>query len=172
MMKKAFSLTELVIVLAIISILMGTMKVSFQKRKLQAEARRIVECMKIYHAAITMYYWRKGKLPSPPSSINEKYLEDIPALKPYGPTGFKTLRNVGGTGTLKDVVFYNPGSHYFAVYARLYKTASNKVKLEAEIKKQLKEFLSDEQVSALGTASYIDSDGPIIRIKSFEDFYL
>ncbi|MGX8716661.1 MAG: type II secretion system protein [bacterium] len=87
-MKRAFTLTEMLVVLAVISILIGTMNVHVQHKKLQAEAKNIVECVKIYEAALSSYYLRN--LGNFPEDTNGKKLEDVNKLKPYCPTGFNT----------------------------------------------------------------------------------
>ena len=87
-MKKAFSLAELLLVLAIISMVVGTMKVHVQHKRIQADAKSIVEKFYIYYGAITMYYLRnRGTFPA---DASWKFMEQVDCLEPYYPKGFKS----------------------------------------------------------------------------------
>lgn len=132
-MKKAFSLTELMIVLAIISMIMGTMKVYVKHQRIQAEARSIVECVKIYEVALTMYYLRNGGT-FPPNCTGEK-LEEVEALAPYRPIDFNTSTYIHspactGITIMEDYTGY--GIRISFDYALVHNT-----KLVSEVIKQL-----------------------------------
>ena len=101
-MKKAFSLAELLIVLAIISMVISTMKVHVKHRRIQAEAKNIVEVFKIYESALSMYYVRHGAHLLPTfngalegyKNVPGKMDVEIPELKPYCPAGFNTRASI------------------------------------------------------------------------------
>ena len=135
-MKKAFSLAELLVVLAIISIVMGTMKVSIQHKRLQASAKAIVEYFNIYRSAITMYYFRKGGDLSILESNGRKYLEDIPELDLYRPVGFKSHGTLP-ISELKSIAFFRYDGGGIVVEIWLNNETENYLKLRAEILNQL-----------------------------------
>ena len=140
-MKKAFSLIELLLVLSIISMIMGTMKAHVQKRRLQADAKSIVEKFYVYYGALTMYYLRnRGTFPA---DANWKFIEQLEVLEPYYPKGFES-QGVLRSKEYKDI-FIRQENGDFAIIIVLYKTETTE--LREEIIKQLREFASaDEQI--------------------------
>ena len=138
-MKKAFSLAELLVVLAIISIIMGTTKVYVKRKRIQAEAKNVVECIKVYEAAITMYYLQKGDFPS---DADGKKLEEVEKLKPYYPSGFDTLKSIH-TKSINDICIYASGKEYGI---KVSASGSDGVNLINEIDSQLKECALDRQI--------------------------
>lgn len=138
-MKRGFSLIELMIVLTIISMIMGTMKVHIQHRKIQADAKNIVECVKIYESVLTMYYLRNGG--SFPANVNEKYLEEINELKVYYPTGFNTLGSIHSQ-KCKNIAIYDDSEDY-----GIQITITGDKALADEIEKQLKASAVSSQVT-------------------------
>ena len=129
---------ELLLVLAIISMVIGTMKVHVQKQKIQAEARNIVERVKVYQAAITMYYLRNGgNFPVLESTL----LENNPKLKPYYPAGFKSKG-----ADIKIAGFLSVSMQCSDSYCRIIVDITGRKDLANEVYKQLKEFALDAQV--------------------------
>ena len=165
-MKKAFSLAELLIVLAIMSMVVGTMKVHIKNKRIQADAKAIVECIKIYQSAITMYYLRNNET-FPPDSDGKK-LEEVDALVPYCPPGFKTLDNTNISG-FKGMGITDEGNRYI-IYFRI--GGSSCSELTTEVHKQLKTFTVDGQVMASRTYG-----GPLVFttylfLKDVNDIYI
>ena len=138
-MKKAFSLAELLVVLAIISIVIGTMKVSIQHKRLQANAKAIVECIKVYEAAITMYYLRNGG--AFPPDANGQVLEDVPALYPYCPAGFNTTEVISGKNVNSIAIDATGGNYGIKIFV----SGEEGGKVLNEVIKQLKEFALESQ---------------------------
>ncbi|MGX8716662.1 MAG: type II secretion system protein [bacterium] len=154
-MKRAFTLTEMLIVLAIISILIGTMNVHVQHKKLQAEAKNIVECAKIYESAMSMYYLRNGgNFPTAELDADwtKNHLEDIKSLKPYCPTGFNT-KGMIKSAQCKDITYFymeifGPSTALFNIFIQL----EDNEELTDEIQRQLLEFAVPGQVTTTKTA--------------------
>ena len=147
-MKKAFSLAELLIVLSIISMIMGTMKVHVHHRKIQADAKNIVENFYVYHSTITMYYLRNGGVFP---GNNWDFLENIDKLKPYCPKGLKSSGGVN-TKEYKDIFIYKDGNK-FAIIIALYKGKTTE--LRDEIVKQLKEYAVPSQVDTTSASQQV-----------------
>ncbi len=147
-MKRAFSLTELMVVLAIISMIIKTMQVYIQHKVTQANIRNIVECVKIYEVAATMFYLHhNGEFPS---DANWKNLENVDSLKPYCPTNFNTKNMLQDTGC--ENITFSVSSNSCAIKIS---TGSNK-NLPTEIEKQLLKFALKDQIgweTVLGGAS-------------------
>lgn len=151
-MKRAFSLTELMVVLAIISMIIKTMQVYIQHKVTQANIRNIVECVKIYEVATTMFYLHNNG--DFPSDASEKNLENVGSLKPYCPTNFNTKKMLQDTGC-KDITFFEYSNKYSSVYAIKISTGDN-ANLSLEIKKQLLKFAPEDQIGvkeSIGGAS-------------------
>ena len=140
-MKRAFTLTEMLIVLAIISILIGTMNVHVQHKRLQAEAKNIVECVKIYEAALSSYYLRN--LGDFPEDTNGKKLEDVNKLKPYCPTGFNTDGSIHSQNCQNVQIF---DTNNFTNYG-IQLIINGDEPLADEIVDQLKEFALASQIT-------------------------
>ena len=140
-MKKAFSLAELLIVLAVMSMVVGTMKVHVHHKRIQADAKAIVECMKIYRSVITMYYLQHDGT-FPPDS-NGKKLEEVDALAPYCPPGFKTLDNANING-LEGISIAGGSSYGIRVSLSV-------EELIIEVRKQLETFTVNGQLSTVCT---------------------
>ena len=137
-MKKGFSLTELLIVLAIISMIVGTMNVQVKNKRLQAEAKNIVEVFKIYESALSMYYLRHGAHLLPTFT---GFLEEIPELQPYCPVGFKTLASIRSKRcTWFEMISFDqePYEDLTCIYAAFNKTKED-WELAKEVRKQLEE---------------------------------
>ena len=147
-MKKAFSLAELLIVLAIISMVISTMKVHVKHRRFQAEVKNIVEIAKIYESAMTMYYFRNGgtfPIAELDSDWKKNHLEDIPSLRPYCPAGFNT-KGMIKSQKCKDITYFYTkifGMALFNIFIEL----EDEPELTDEIKKQLDEFAVPNQVT-------------------------
>ena len=137
-MKKAFSLIEMMLVLTIISILIGTMKVNIQRKKLEADAKKIVELARVCYSAIMMYYLRNGG--TFPSIVAGGRLENEPDLKPYCPAGVKSRRSDVKISGFNDMFIQSNLNVYgihgiFRFYIEFYKN----VELKNEVLKQLEE---------------------------------
>ena len=153
-MKRAFSLTELMVVLAIISMIIKTMQVYIQHKVTQANIRNIVECVKIYEVAATMFYLHNnGEFPSDASGKN---LENVDSLKPYCPTNFNTKNMLQDTGC-KNITFSVPSNEY-AIEISM----GDNENLSTKIKKQLLKFAPEDQIgleaSGGGASPSGDSD--------------
>ena len=142
-MKKGFSLTELLIVLAIISMVAGTMNVQVKNKRIQANAKAIVECVKTYEAAISMYYLQSGKFPT---NGRDYRLEDLLALKPYCPIGFNTLKIIQANNLTNLTVSSN--GEVISISGR----GEEAGKILSEVEKQLKEFALDDQFSCTASS--------------------
>lgn len=133
-MKKAFSLAELLLVLAIISMVVGTMKVHVQHKRIQAEAKNIVEVVNIYKLAISMYHFNNnGYFPDNWWC----HLEDVPQLKPYCPPGFDTLSSIHSK-KCTDIKCCSDFGSVIRVSFELNDNYANL--LRSEVKKQLEEI--------------------------------
>ena len=163
-MKKAFSLAELLIVLAVISIITGTMKVHIQHKRIQAEAKNIVECVKVYEAAITMYYLRHGGK-FPPNSRYKK-LEDVEALKPYIPDGFNTMDSINSK-LIRYIDIYDQWDKYGI---RINNWGGEGEVLLREVEQQLKKFAVENQVVYKANVAIGSGAGGTIELNLY--FYL
>lgn len=163
-MKRAFSLTELMVVLAIISMIIKTMQVYIQHKVTQANIRNIVECVKIYEVATTMFYLHNnGKFPS---DADRKNLENVDSLKPYCPINFNTKNMLQDTGC-KNITF----SVFSNAYAIEISTGSNK-NLPMEIEKQLFKFALEDQIEREAILDPTSSSGDSNEIRTFVLFFL
>ncbi len=143
--KKAFSVLELMVVLAIISMVIGTMKVHIKHRKFQAEAKNIVEIAKIYETAVLMYCIRHGgKYPALSSTWSENHLESIAALKPYCPTGFNTKEMIKSK-KCKDITYFYMEIFDWVLF-NIFIELEDEPELVDEIKRQLCEFVETKRV--------------------------
>lgn len=161
-MKRAFTLIEMMLVLAIISILIGTMKVHVQHKSIQAEAKNIVECVKIYEAALTMYYLRNGG--SFPENTNDEKIENVDALKPYYPKGFNTDGSIHSKNCLSIRIY-----DYMSRYGVEVRINHGNDPLRNEIAAQLKEFACESQIQTGG-----GTIGLVVRflLKKGDDIYI
>ena len=162
-MKRAFTLIELMIVLFILSVLICTMKIHIQDKRFQATVKSIVEYAKIYHSAITMYYVRKGSLPTKVKNhTGRQYFEDLSDLKPYFPSGF-TCVNIPAE-EFKHIAYYHYGTGIIVLEIYINKVGDY-LKLIEELKNQLCETLGD--------IPYLTSDHTVeFYIKCGDEFYL
>ena len=137
-MKKAFSVLEMIVVLTIISMVVGSMKVYVKHRKFQAEVKNIVEIAMIYESAMRMYYFRhNGTFPVAEldSDWEKNHLEDVPSLKPYCPIGFNTKKMIKSQ-KCKDITYFSQGG----VLLQIFIEVEDDSKLVDEITRQLDEI--------------------------------
>ena len=132
-----------------------TMQVYIQHKVTQANIRNIVECVKVYEVAATMFYLHNnGKFPSDASGEN---LENVDSLKPYCSTNFNTKNMLQNTGC--ENITFSVSSNEYAIEIS---TGDNE-NLSTEIKKQLLKFAPKDQIegkaSGGGASPSGDSDG-------------
>lgn len=164
-MKRGFSLSELMLVLAIMSIIMGTMKVCIQHRRIQADAKNIVECVKIYESVLTMYYLRNGG--SFPENVDAKHLEEIDVLEAYRPTGFNTLGSIHSQKCQNIAISCSDTSEDYGIQI----TITEDKALADEIVKQLKASAVSSQITS-SEASETSTYTVYFYIKKGKDIYI
>ena len=140
--SKAFSLTELMLVLSIMAILSGLIQVNIRWRKQEAEVKNIVECVKIYEAALQMYYLHNnGKFPD--KLEDEQRLEDNDDLKPFQPINFNTDNLIKSESCSGICYYVSDGKIGIKVNFN-----ENKTVFIDKIEKKLKKHCIDSQVSS------------------------
>ena len=138
--NKAFSLTETMLVLAIMAILSGLLHVNIKSRRQEAEIKNIVECVKIYEATVQMFYLHNNGVF--PIITNEAKLESVEALERFRPENFSTdslIKSESCTG----VCYYISGIK-IAIKIEL---QGNATKFRDKVVKVLKEHCIADQVS-------------------------
>ncbi len=138
--KQAFSLTEIMLVLAIMAILSGLLQVNIKARRQEAEIKNIVECVKIYEATVQMYYLHNNGVF--PSITNGAKLESIDALERFRPVNFNT-DNLIKSGSCSGLAYYISGTK---IGIKITFNA-NTTKFRDEIVKVLKQNCIESQVS-------------------------
>ncbi len=135
-MKKAFSVLELMVVLAITSMVIGTMKIHLQNKKVQAEAKNIVEIVEVYKLVLSMYYLKNGGAFPETSG----HIEDIARLRPYCPADFNTKEMIKSK-KCKDITY-----SYAESILKIFIELEDEPELTDEIGKRLYEFAAQTQI--------------------------
>ena len=139
--KKAFSLTEIMLVLAIMAILASLLNVNIKSKREDVEIKNIIECVKIYEAAVQMYYLHNsGTFPTVTSGAK---LETIGELDRFRPENFNTDRLIK-SGSCQSLGFYISGV-IFDINVTLNTGTTN---FRNKIVKVLKEHCSTSQVAS------------------------
>lgn len=129
------------LVLAIMAILSGLLHVNIKSRKEDAEIKNIIECVKIYEAAIQMYYLHNNGVF--PNIKNEAKLESVEELERFRPENFSTDASVK-SGNCTGVCYYYTKKSEIAVKIGL---KQNTKKFRDKIDKVLKEHCVEGQTS-------------------------
>ena len=158
--KKAFSLTELMLVLAIMAILSGLLQVNISERKQEAEVKNIVECVKAYELAFSMYYLHHNGSEDTFSSVTDgATLESIDDLERFRAINFST-NNLIKSENCTGIVYYNSEGN-FGIKINF---ASNRERFIGKVVHELKQSCVESQVVVDGDCIYFylrDSSGNI-----------
>lgn len=134
------------LVLSIMAILSGLIQVNIRGRKQEAEVKNIVECVKIYEAALQMYYLHNnGNFPY--NLEDGQKLENNDDLKPFQPINFNTdnlIKSESCIGICYYVSYGKIGIEKIGIKVTFNK---NKTDFIGKIEKNLKQHCIDSQVS-------------------------